>query len=212
MVRLLRSRSVRDKARLPDVNRIAASVLTVALAAACGRASTSPSPTDSPPLPDGRYVWEINGDVYKCTAKPTTVNPYVEVLVDATHDDKGNWIAKPSTPGGGDFVLVLRRGARGLPPPTGIDLTYVTEMTGTASGVAVDSYVQFTSLSGSGRQVVFPAATPLSAYEFVPRGFTAGHTTTEGEMRADVAFTQDGISSTCPNGTVIWFLSLAGGS
>jgi hypothetical protein len=175
-------------------------LITLVVASACGRSATSPTlntpSSPSAPVPalaDGAFdIQFVSGMCNDFQVAGTSV----AVLLTATHDADGTWVAHPSSAAGGNFEIRLKVGGNATSPNS-----HDVAVTGTWSGTAIDSYKSFPNYALSDASVILGDSatfTGLVHHPFV--------TFADGSSSTSVTFTRNGASSTCPAGTVAWHL------
>jgi hypothetical protein len=163
--------------------------LVTTVCTACGGAPTSPAPVQPLPFRAGGYVLNVWGGTIECNdlAVPQAGTD-VTVLVTLTAD-RGGWIGRPTTPGGGNFQLRLS----GIP---GQQSLIKSSLTGTFSGTAVDSFSFPDSIAPTGTRADFNPPGSFSG-EVESTGFF-----TEGVISSAVSFSRNSRSVTRPAGEV----------
>ncbi len=174
-------------------------VFSASLSLGCGSSPTSPS--QSPPLADGNFLLSLIGDSSLCQdIKAPQAGTRLNINLTATHDDNSTWIAHGATAADGAIETRLSRTtmmATAGSGPAGLSDYYVN---GWISGTANDAAAAASSgpanhtVTFDGQMNVSGIVRPLAK---LVDGYSGGSMT----------FSRNGVSSTCPGGSVSWSIN-----
>ena len=187
---------------MASVRKVLALGLALAMPA-CGSVPALPSTAPSTStgagtvFGEGTFVIDLIGDSKACgDIKIPQAGTAVSVAI-AGSVVNGEWVGRAAVPEGGAFELRLRFDNQPPPPSAGPNALSVA---GTFSGTAVDSYVYLPGLVLRGTSAVFGSGAQLD-------GALQWQTFAKGTVAGNMAFTRNGVTSTCPPGAVGWTIN-----
>ena len=178
-------------------------VVPLLVAAACGSGPSAPAnPTLGGGIPfeaQALYSLTMIGDSLKCgDVRPVQSGTAVTVELMMQPDPMG-WTATPSAGSTGTMSLRFLQGSAPV-------AAFQVSLTGTARGFADDggNAIRTPPLMPTGTRVTFGAA----GAEAIPfTGIVAFQDFVNGTFDGPVAFSRNGVTSTCPGGAVGWTLN-----
>lgn len=184
------------------LGRVLMAALAAATVSACGGDVAAPSAI-SAPLGDGAFIVDLLGDSKRCDdIKSPQAGTGVTVLVSASHDGNGNWIARAADASGGNFEFRLARGSGTATAPSGPPGPLDTAVIGSWSGSAVNSF-QIGPFAG----VIPPTTASFGAGASVQGIMRSAARFADGFITSEMTFSRAGVSSTCPAGAVGWTIN-----
>jgi hypothetical protein len=176
-------------------------VIALVFVCACGgppSAPTAPLPFQGAvALGNGRRSLTIVGDSDRCgdTRLPDTATPSVNVDVMGSSDNSG-WTLRPLDATGGNFEIRIERALTSA-------MFGAVALTGSAQGYAVDSSTDFYH-TPMGTTLTF-GASDTSAIHLT--GSMSIGSLASGAFQDELTFSRNGVSASCPAGTVMWSLT-----
>jgi len=175
-------------------------VIALVFICACGgppSAPTAPLPFEgATALGNGRRSLTIAGDSDRCgdvrlPATDTAVN--VDVLGSS---DNAGWTIRPLDATGGNFEIRIERALTGA-------MFGAVALTGSAHGYAVDSSTDFYH-TPIGTKLTFGTSDTSSIHL---TGSMSIGSLASGAFQDDLTFSRNGVTASCPAGTVMWSLT-----
>jgi hypothetical protein len=174
-------------------------VIALVLVCACGGPPSSPTaalPFDGAvALGNGRRSLTIAGDSDRCGDRLPETGTAVNVDVMGSSDNMG-WTIRPLDAKGGNFEIRIERALTTA-------MFGAVALAGTARGYAVDSSTDF-SHTPIGTTLTFGAAATSPAHL---TGSMSIGSLASGAFQDDLTFSRNGVSASCPAGTVMWSLA-----